>query len=155
MSKKRRLSNTSDEDAIAVLVSCTDVAATALRCEHNQPYLFNEHSVSSSANRPRTAREETPQPEIIPVVKIMLKFSHSPNHLEGLSAGASPDCNIMFENGQQHSASRFHVCFTFDEVSKAFVVSNTSSNGTVLTTRTFLRDDEDSRIMKSSRYDLF
>ena len=154
MPQKRPLSDLIDDNVIVVLTSCSDIAAKALRCDHNLTYLYDEKPNSSSTSRLRTDRDATPQHEPVPAVKIMIKFSHAPKTMEGFSFGSSSNCNIMFEDGQQHSMSRTHFCFRFDETTKAIHLSDVSSYGTDLVTATFLRSDNESRVTSSSVYSL-
>ena len=153
MPKKRPLSDLFNDDVLVVLVSCTDVAARTLRNVHNSPFLY-EDELPSSTSRPRAERDATPQYESEPVAKILIKFSHTPSTREGLSFGSDPKCNIVFDGGQKHGISRIHFCLTFDRTSKALLVTDVSSNGTELTTRTFTKQDNESRVLNSSRYPL-
>ena len=153
MPKKRPLSDLFNEDVLVVLVSCTDVAARTLRNVHNSPFLYDDEGPSSTS-RPRAERDATPQYESEPAAKIVIKFSHIPSTWEGLSFGSDPKCNVVLDGGQKHGISRIHFCLTFDRTSKALLVTDVSSNGTELTTRTFPKQDQESRVLNSSRYPL-
>ncbi|MCJ1472125.1 hypothetical protein MMC13_000772 [Lambiella insularis] len=152
MPQKRPLSDLLSNDVIVVLVSSTDAAARAFRFEHNSPYLYDEKP-KSSTSRPRTDRDSTPEYNSEPVAKIVLKFSHAPRTSDGYTFGSEhTSCNILLDKDQKCGISRTQFCISFDRKSKAVHVMDVSSHGTELTTRTFLKDDEESKILNASHY---
>lgn len=155
MSKKRPLSDLLSDDIFAILVTKSDIAAKTLRHAHNSPYLSDEISPPPPpTSQTREDRGTTPNYDPAPLTKIILKFSHRPNNFEGISCGSGTKNNLLFEDGQKYGISRRHLCFGFHEETKALLVTGVSTQGTEVRTRTFLKSDDESRLLNASPYKL-